>query len=221
VARQYRLPSFVAGAWGDSKLSDAQLGHKKALTGLMAALAGANLIFGSGMVESGMTFDYGQLVMDNEFAGMIKHCVGGIPVSDESLAVDVIHVVGPSRDFLTHEHTYKHMKLHSRPELGRPARARGLGGVGRHRHLRTCLREGEDDPGDAQAGAGPRRRGRNDPRDSGDGGPGAQGLLTEEWAAREVADPTRRETGRGKKRTNCMRDPFNRLEATTRSCGSA
>lgn len=83
----------------------------------MAALAGANLIFGSGMVESGMTFDYGQLVMDNEFAGMIKHCVGGIPVSDESLAVDVIHEVGPSTDFLGHEHTYKHMKLQSRPDL--------------------------------------------------------------------------------------------------------
>ena len=38
----------------------------------MAALAGANLIYGAGMIESGVTFDCGQFVMDNEFARMIK-----------------------------------------------------------------------------------------------------------------------------------------------------
>ena len=44
------------------------MGHEKTLTGLMAALAGANLIYGPGMLESGITFDFAQLVMDNEFA---------------------------------------------------------------------------------------------------------------------------------------------------------
>ena len=34
----------------------------------MAALAGANQIYGAGMIESGVTFDFGQLVMDDEFA---------------------------------------------------------------------------------------------------------------------------------------------------------
>ena len=65
---------------------DAQSGHEKTLTGLMPALAGANLIYGLGMIESGMTFDFGQLVMDDEFAGMIKQCVRGIRVDDEALA---------------------------------------------------------------------------------------------------------------------------------------
>ena len=69
---------------------DAQSGHEKTLTGLMPALADANLIYGLGMIESGMTFDFGQLVMDDEFAGMIKQCVGGIRVRDETLALDVI-----------------------------------------------------------------------------------------------------------------------------------
>jgi len=41
-------------------------------------LAGANLIYGLGMLESGMTFDFGQLVLDAEFARMIKHAVHGI-----------------------------------------------------------------------------------------------------------------------------------------------
>ena len=65
----------------------------------MAALAGANLIYGSGMIESGVTFDCAQFVMDNEFARMIKHCVGGITVTDETLAVDDIAAVGSFGDF--------------------------------------------------------------------------------------------------------------------------
>ena len=80
-------------------------------------MAGANLIYGPGMLESGITFDVAQLVLDNEFARMIKQTVRGFTVDDESLAVDVIKSVGPSKDFLAQEHTLKHMRTHSRPEL--------------------------------------------------------------------------------------------------------
>jgi trimethylamine--corrinoid protein Co-methyltransferase len=69
------------------------------------------------MLESGITFDFAQLVLDNEFARMIKQTVRGFSVDDESLAVDVIKSVGPSKDFLAQEHTLKHMRAHSRPEL--------------------------------------------------------------------------------------------------------
>jgi trimethylamine--corrinoid protein Co-methyltransferase len=84
----------------------------------LAALAGANIIYGLGMLDMGMTLNWAQLVMDNEFAGMIKHVVKGIPVTDETLAVDVIHEVGPFGDFISHEHTRKHMRtLQSQPKL--------------------------------------------------------------------------------------------------------
>ena len=69
------------------------------------------------MLESGITFDFAQLVLDNEFARMIKQTVKGFAVNDESLAVDVIRSVGPSKDFLAQEHTLKHMRSHSNPEL--------------------------------------------------------------------------------------------------------
>jgi len=96
---------------------DAQSGHEKTLTGLMPALAGANLIYGLGMIESGMTFDFGQLVMDDEFAGMIKQCVRGIRVDDEALAIDVIDDIGPFGDFLSHDHTMAHMREQSQPAV--------------------------------------------------------------------------------------------------------
>ena len=93
------------------------MGHEKTLTGLIAALAGANLIYGPGMLESGITFDFAQLVLDNEFAKMIKHTVKGFGVSKEALAADVIKEVGPAKDFLAHNHTLKHMRSQSQPEL--------------------------------------------------------------------------------------------------------
>ena len=93
------------------------MGHEKTLTGLMAALAGANLIYGPGMLESGITFDFAQLVLDNEFAKMIKHTIRGFRVDKEALAVDVIKEIGPSRNFLMHRHTLQHMRTQSQPEL--------------------------------------------------------------------------------------------------------
>ncbi len=88
------------------------------MTALLPALAGANLLYGCGMLELGITFSFAQLVMDNEFAQMIKRVVQGIPVTDEDLAVDVIRKVGAFGDFVGEEHTMKHMRaLQSQPKL--------------------------------------------------------------------------------------------------------
>ena len=93
------------------------MGHEKTLTGLIPALAGANLIYGPGMLESGITFDYAQLVLDSEFIRMINHVIKGFAVNRESLAVNVINTVGISGDFISQRHTLEHMQQHSRPEF--------------------------------------------------------------------------------------------------------
>lgn len=69
------------------------------------------------MIESGVAFDFGQLVMDNEFAKMIRHAVMGIPVTDELLGVDDIAEVGPFGDFLSLDSTLKFMRDQSQPTL--------------------------------------------------------------------------------------------------------
>jgi len=69
------------------------------------------------MIESGVTFDCAQLVMDAEIARMVKRTVMGIPVTDETLAVDDIVDVGSFGDFLSLDATLKHMRDHSQPEL--------------------------------------------------------------------------------------------------------
>ncbi len=79
-------------------------------------MAGANLIYGAGMTESGVTFDYAQYVLDNDMARMIKQAVGGIRVDDETLAVEDIVSVGPFRDFLSLDATLKFMRAQSQPK---------------------------------------------------------------------------------------------------------
>jgi len=80
-------------------------------------LAGANQIYGAGMIESGVTFDLGQLVMDNEIARMIKFTVAGIAVTDETMAIDDIGKVGAFGDFLSLDATLKHMRELSQPTV--------------------------------------------------------------------------------------------------------
>ena len=68
------------------------------------------MIYGLGMIDLGMTLDFAQLVVDNEIAKMTRRILGGIPVSDDTLAVDLIRSVGAGGHFLTEPHTLKNMK---------------------------------------------------------------------------------------------------------------
>ena len=93
----------------DSKLPDAQTGHEKTLTAMLPALAGANLIYGMGMLEMGQVLSFSQMVMDNEFAAMIKRSIRGIEVTDELMAVDLIKQIGIGGNCLGEKHTLEHI----------------------------------------------------------------------------------------------------------------
>ncbi len=85
---------------------------------MCAAMAGANLIYGAGMLDSGLIFSYAQLVIDNDIFKMIRKVMQGMRVDDENLAVGIIKSVGPGGDFLLQDHTMKYMRtLPSVPNL--------------------------------------------------------------------------------------------------------
>jgi trimethylamine---corrinoid protein Co-methyltransferase len=75
-------------------------------------LGGLNLIYGAGMIESGVTIDYGTLVMDNDIARICKYILRGIPTNDATLMVDEIIEVGSEEDFLSRMSTLKLMREH-------------------------------------------------------------------------------------------------------------
>jgi trimethylamine--corrinoid protein Co-methyltransferase len=61
------------------------------------------------MLEMGMTLSYGQLVIDDEIAAMVKRVVYGSSVDDELMGVDLIKKVGIGGNFLTQRHSLKHL----------------------------------------------------------------------------------------------------------------
>ncbi len=107
LATYYRLPSWVSGGLADAKLPDAQAGYEAATNLLLSALSGANIIYGSGVLEGGLIYDYAKAVMDMECAANIRRALQGISTDNESLALDLIAEVGPGGNYLTHRHTFK------------------------------------------------------------------------------------------------------------------
>ncbi len=64
-----------------------------------------------------MTIDYADLVMDAETSRLVQVAIGGIEISDEKLAMDVIHEVGPGGAYISHEHSLRSMRSQSHSKL--------------------------------------------------------------------------------------------------------
>ncbi len=79
---------------------------------MMAAQGGANVIYGAGMIEMGMTFDLAQLIIDSEIYKMVLHTINGFEVNEETLALDVIKEVRMG-EFVSQKHTTDNFKRYS------------------------------------------------------------------------------------------------------------
>jgi len=87
---------------------DGQATYEAALTLLFAAQSGANLIHDTGaFLNLGLTGSLDLLTICDEIVSTIKYVLGGIEVSDETLAADVIDRVGPRGHYLSESHTLK------------------------------------------------------------------------------------------------------------------
>ena len=62
------------------------------------------------MLEAGMTFSFGQLVIDDEIAAMVKRIVKGVSLDDELMGVDLIKKVGIGNNFLSQRHTLNNIE---------------------------------------------------------------------------------------------------------------
>jgi trimethylamine--corrinoid protein Co-methyltransferase len=106
--RHYGIPCGLAGNGSDSKLPDYQCSYEKAINAVTQCMAGPNLYLSAGSVYDELTWSPAVLVMDAEVYNMIGRILGGIEVTEETLAVDLIREVGPIPGFyLDKEHTRK------------------------------------------------------------------------------------------------------------------
>lgn len=110
IAKWLRLPMFSTAGCSDAKILDEQAAIESTMSIVVAAFSGANLIHDVGYLEAGLAGSYDMLVMSDETIGMAKRILRGVTVDEETLALDVIHRVGPGGDFLADDHTLKHFK---------------------------------------------------------------------------------------------------------------
>jgi trimethylamine--corrinoid protein Co-methyltransferase len=102
MAQFYHLPIYNSAGMTDAKIPDIQAGFEKAMSAVLAALAGSNFIHhAAGMLENMNAVAAEQFVIDNDILGMAMRVLRGIEVNDETLALDVIDDVG---------HTIRHMR---------------------------------------------------------------------------------------------------------------
>jgi len=105
IAHWMHIPMFSTCGCSDSKILDEQAAVEAALSIQAAALSGANLIHDIGFLESALIGSHEMVVLSDEVIGSVKRFLRGVPVNDETLALDLIKTVGPGGNFITEDHT--------------------------------------------------------------------------------------------------------------------
>lgn len=117
LAHRYNLPIFGLTGCSDSKVPDEQAAAEAAFSILLETLAGAQMAHDVGYLEGGMTNSIEQIVICDELIAYTKHFMRGLEINDETLALDLIHEIGPDGDYLSTEHTLVHYKEDWYPKL--------------------------------------------------------------------------------------------------------
>jgi trimethylamine--corrinoid protein Co-methyltransferase len=110
LGKYYDLPVFGLGGSTDSKLLDQQCGMEATLSLLTALLHGANIVHDVGFMDAGMQGSLQLMTICNDTLGFLRAMTRGILVNEETLALDVVEELGPTGNYIGHEHTLRHYK---------------------------------------------------------------------------------------------------------------
>lgn len=110
MGKYYDLPVFGLAGCTDSKVLDQQCGAEAALSLFTALLHGANIVHDVGFMDSGLQGSLQLIAIANDLIGWIRAATAGVPVDEETLALDVVDELGPTGDYLSHQHTLNHFK---------------------------------------------------------------------------------------------------------------
>ena len=120
-ARGRYAPVEIAHHWGVSTLGGAygtesqepgtwQSAAEVALDPLLVGLSGSELVTGLGLVATYMLLYPESIILDADLYHRARYALMDIEVDSETLALDVIHNVGPRGHFLAQKHTRAHMR---------------------------------------------------------------------------------------------------------------
>jgi trimethylamine---corrinoid protein Co-methyltransferase len=110
IGRFLGLPTHGYLGQSDSKVVDAQAGLESSLGGVVAALAGVNVVSGAGMLEFESCQSLEKLVIDDEICGMALRLVRGIQEREQPLAQDLWGDLTSGDHFLTSPTTLRWLR---------------------------------------------------------------------------------------------------------------
>jgi trimethylamine--corrinoid protein Co-methyltransferase len=117
LAHHYGLPTFGEAGCSDAKVFDAQAASEATLTLLDNMLNGVNLGHDVGYLEFAMTGCLELVAFCDEVIGWLRRYLRKLEITEETLALDLIHDVGPDGDFIQARHTLQHVRDDWAPKL--------------------------------------------------------------------------------------------------------
>ena len=111
MAQFYELPFFGTAGCTDAKFCDPQAAVEATLQCLSAAAIGSSLVHDcSSWMDHGSLVSPAFMVLVNEILHNVNQYMKGLPVTEETLAIDLIDQVGPGGHYLQEDHTMKHFR---------------------------------------------------------------------------------------------------------------
>ncbi len=106
LAQHWKIPFYGTAGATDAKFPDAQAAAEATQQIMTAATVGSGLVHDcSSWIDHGSVVSPGFMVLVNEILGNIKYFMNGLPVTEDSMALDLIDAVGPGGNYLMEQHT--------------------------------------------------------------------------------------------------------------------
>jgi trimethylamine---corrinoid protein Co-methyltransferase len=117
MSKRYGLPTQATGITSDAKAVNFQAGSEGGMTGLLAALAGADALIASGGLDGVQMESLAKVVLDCESLGAIRRILRESSIDEAHALMDDMVEVGIGGHYLGRRST----RVHARTEVWRPA----------------------------------------------------------------------------------------------------
>ncbi len=118
MADFYGMPAWYGAGATTAKEPGAQSAYENTIAMMMAYANGADVTFGTGLLDGSRILCLENMVVDDEVMGMVRRILRGVEVSEQTLAVDLIKKMGFGGNYLFDNHTRAHVRELWMPTLG-------------------------------------------------------------------------------------------------------
>ncbi len=110
ICEHLGIPNSFSCTHTDSKVPTLQTGYEKMMGLMFALFSGSPILQVPAILDDGATTSFEQVVIELEMVGAAKRMLRGIEVSEETLALDIIHECAAGQSFMAHDHTAHHLR---------------------------------------------------------------------------------------------------------------